>query len=94
MLSFAEFQDLELLRSLLRAFSDDDEVATFFDNLPEKGLTIRIGDENSASEISACSMVVGSYSVGKKCRPSGAHRAKAHELYQVRGHGRSGAQRI
>ena len=65
MLSFAEFQDLELLRSLLRAFSDDDEVATFFDNLPEKGLTIRIGDENSASEISACSMVVGSYSVGK-----------------------------
>lgn len=64
-LSFAEFQDVGMLRSLLMAFGDDDEVAAFFQNMPERGLTIRIGDENSAPEINACSMVVGNYSVGK-----------------------------
>lgn len=64
-LSFAEFQDLSLLKSLLMAFGDDEEVAGFFQNMPEKGITIRIGDENTASSIDACSMVVGNYSVGK-----------------------------
>ncbi len=64
-LSFAEFQDLSLLKSLLMAFGDDEEVAGFFQNMPEKGITIRIGDENTESSIDACSMVVGNYSVGK-----------------------------
>lgn len=64
-LSFAEFQDLSLLKSLLMAFGDDEEVAGFFQNMPEKGITVRIGDENTASSIDACSMVVGNYSVGK-----------------------------
>ena len=64
-LSFAEFQDLSLLKSLLMAFGDDEEVAGFFQNMPEKGITIRIGDENTASSIDTCSMVVGNYSVGK-----------------------------
>lgn len=64
-LSFAEFQDLSLLKSLLMAFGDDEEVAGFFQNMPEKGITIRIGDENTASSIDVCSMVVGNYSVGK-----------------------------
>lgn len=64
-LSFAEFQDIDLLRPLLMAFGNDDHVATFFRNMPEKGITIRIGDENTSSEINGCSMVVGNYSVGK-----------------------------
>lgn len=64
-LSFTEFQDVALLRSLLMAFGDENEVASFFRNMPEKRLTIRIGDENSVPEINDCSMVVGNYSVGK-----------------------------
>lgn len=64
-LSFAEFQDVHLLKPLLQALGNEDAVASFFMNLPEKGLTIRIGDENSSPEINACSMVVGNYSVGK-----------------------------
>lgn len=64
-LSFAEFQDVALLKPLLMAFGNDDAVADFFVNMPAKGLTVRIGDENSSPAIGACSMVVGNYSVGK-----------------------------
>lgn len=64
-LSFTEFQDLALLKPLLMAFGNDDEVAGFFENMPERGLTIRIGDENTSPLINGCSMVVGNYSVGK-----------------------------
>ena len=64
-LSFTEFQDLALLKPLLMAFGNDDEVAGFFENMPARGLTIRIGDENTSPLINGCSMVVGNYSVGK-----------------------------
>ncbi|MEE0512032.1 MAG: heat-inducible transcriptional repressor HrcA [Peptococcaceae bacterium] len=64
-LSYAEFQDIELLRPLLMAFGNEDDIAGFFTNMPEKGITIRIGDENTSAEINGCSMVVGNYSIGK-----------------------------
>lgn len=64
-LSFAEFQDLAMLKELLTAFSNDDAVADFFKNMPERGLTIRIGDENTSPAINRCSMVVENYSIGK-----------------------------
>ncbi len=65
MLSHPEFQDLGRLKSLLMALSDDEEVASFFKKLPDKGLCVRIGDENTSPSIENCSMVIGNYHVGK-----------------------------
>ena len=64
-LSFPEFQDIQMLRPLLMAFGNEDDVAGFFANMPQKGINVRIGDENTSEEISGCSMVVGNYSIGK-----------------------------
>lgn len=65
LLSHVEFQEMHLLKTLLQAFGDEDDVVSFFKNLPDKGLAIRIGDENTANCIHDCSMVVANYSVGK-----------------------------
>ncbi|MDO4281061.1 MAG: HrcA family transcriptional regulator, partial [Peptococcaceae bacterium] len=64
-LSFEEFQDTKLLKTLLKAFSDEDEVAGFFRELPEEGIAVRIGEENTSSDIDDCGMVIASYAVGK-----------------------------
>ncbi len=64
-LEHPEFQDTEKIKTLLTAFADDHRVATFFKDSANKGITVRIGDENSASCLEQCGMVIAGYSVGK-----------------------------
>ena len=65
LLSHVEFQEMTMLKSLLKAFDDDDDVIGFFKNLPENGIVVRIGDENTSSCIDECGMIIANYSIGK-----------------------------
>lgn len=65
MLAHPEFQDMAQLKKLLTLLSNDEEIVGFFKELPEKGLCVRIGDENTDPAIEDCSMIIANYHVGK-----------------------------
>lgn len=64
-LEHPEFQNTEQIKVLLTAFADEHRVAGFFKDVPIRGVTIRIGDENIASCLENCGMVMAGFSIGK-----------------------------
>jgi heat-inducible transcriptional repressor len=64
-LGYEEFQDMDRIKKLLTAFNDDDCVASFFEDAPQEGVAVRIGDENPSPVLEECAMALTGFNVGK-----------------------------
>ncbi|NLW06851.1 MAG: heat-inducible transcription repressor HrcA [Clostridia bacterium] len=65
-LSQPEFKDLERVKKLLAFLEKEDALRRVFASTPEKGLSIRIGQENKHEGIDRCTVVTIDYNVEGK----------------------------
>lgn len=60
----SEFRDFDITRKVFKAFSDRRDLVRFLrSELPERGVRIYIGSENSSDGLKECSVVTGGYSI-------------------------------
>ncbi|GAB7386303.1 heat-inducible transcriptional repressor HrcA [Bacillaceae bacterium] len=64
-MSQPEFRDVEKVKGILELLEETDKVIQLF-SLPDEGIQVRIGTENSIEEVSNCSIITASYHLNGK----------------------------
>lgn len=66
MLTQPEFNDIEKIRSLLSIIEREDVLYDIVQTNTSSGISIKIGRENKIKEMSDCSLITATYSIGKE----------------------------